>query len=451
MTLEQQDLALATSSKLEITTLRHPQGCCTYLIGDPASREALALDVHLDFVDEVVRRVSDHGWTLRFVVDSHTHADHPSGAARLAAGLGAERVAHSAGEHAGVTLHPADGESLSLGEQRVTVHHAPGHTPDHLVLATEGALFSGDSLFIGSVARTDFLGGDAGTLFDSIQALLAHLSDDVVLYPGHDYDARGTSTIGVERATNPWLAMDRDAFIRELSANPPARPANMDALLDLNRAGIDVEPTISADAAVARIAAGGAGSVIDVRTGIEYDAEHIAGARLIPLDRLFDRIDDVRSAPAPRLLLCRTGARAALARDTLAEHGLGGLAVIEGGIDGYIRAGGVLERGKQAMSLERQVRIAAGSLVLLGLILSWTLHPAFAALSAFVGAGLVLAGLTDWCGMGLFLARAPWNRSTSAELGGAPSACSATAPAACAATPPDRSASDTETRSASGR
>ena len=377
------------------------------------------------------------------MVDSHTHADHPSGSAAVAGLFEATRVAHAAGQHAGVMLHPADGEHLPLGERHVTVRHAPGHTPDHLVLLTDRELFSGDSLFIGGVARTDFLGGDAGTLHDSLHRILADLDDDVVLYPGHDYETRVRSTIGAERAGNPWLKMERNAFIENLTANPPPRPANMDDLLRLNQSGVDIPPAISAEGAAEHVAGGGATTVIDVRTGVEYDGEHIPGSRLIPLDRLIERLDEVRATPAPRLLLCRTGSRAEMARETLAKHDVAGLTVIEGGIEAYVRAGGRVERGRARMSLERQVRIGAGSLVLIGLLLAWLVHPAFALLAAFVGAGQVFAGVTDWCGMGLLLAKAPWNRSASESGGGATAACAASAPSACAATAPPACAAST--------
>lgn len=435
-----------TSSRTDAFTvvqLRHPQGCCTYLVAEPGSREALALDVHLDLVREVAERLRHEGWTLRFVVDSHTHADHPSGAAALARLCGGTRVAHAAGHHVGVTLHPADGETLPLGERHVTVRHTPGHTPDHLALVTHDELFSGDSLFIGGVARTDFLGGDAGTLYDSLQRVLRDLDDDVILYPGHDYEGRGHSTIGAERTGNAWLSMERTAFVESLTANPPPPPANMDDLLRLNREGIDVPRSISAAEAAEHVAAGGARTVIDVRSGVEYDAEHIPGSRLIPLERLAEHLDEVRATPAPRLLLCRTGRRAEAALETLAQRNVGALTVVEGGIEAYTRAGGVLERGRARMSLERQVRIGAGSLVLIGLALATWVHPAFALLAAFVGAGQIFAGLTDWCGMGLLLTRAPWNRSNASSTPGATSgACAANLPAACAATAPASCAAD---------
>jgi rhodanese-related sulfurtransferase len=202
----------------------------------------------------------------------------------------------------------------------------------------------------------------------------------------------------------------------------------MDDLLRLNREGVEIPASISATEAVQHVASGGATSVIDVRAGVEYEGEHVPGSRLVPLDRLEQRIDDVRAAPVPRLLLCRSGGRAELARETLAALHVGGLTVVEGGIEAYARAGGELEKGRAVMSIERQVRVGAGVLVLIGLALGAFVHPAFLLLAAFIGAGQVFAGLTDWCGMGLLLARAPWNRSTSEAAGASPGACAANAP-----------------------
>jgi len=419
----------------------HPQGCRTYLVADPVSKQALALDVHLDLVDDVAERARSEGWKLPYVVDTHTHADHPSGAGTLADRFHSTRIAHELAQHVGVTRHPSDGEILHLGDQPVTVRHARGHTPDHIVLVTDKALFSGDTIHIGGVARTDFLGGDAGQLFDSVHRLLADLADETVLFPGHDYQGRGQSTLGQEKQTNPWLAIsDRDDFVRELTANPPPRPANMDDLLRLNREGIDIPDTVSAEEAVRLVEAGGASSVIDVRTGAEFDAEHVPGARLVPLDKLAQRADEVRATAAPRLLLCRTGSRAAIAKKTLAALHVSGLTVVDGGIEAFRNAGGETEKGRDRMSLERQVRILAGALSLLGVGLGAFVHPGFLALAAFISAGLVFAGVTDWCGMGLLLAKAPWNQSSSENAenaAAAPAACAASAPTAgCAASVP---------------
>jgi len=427
-----------------VVPFAHPQGCCGYLVADPVSKEALALDPHLDFVRDMAERVRTEGWTLRYVVDSHTHADHPSGAGELAAEFGAARLAHEKARHAGVTVPLKDGDRITLGQLDITARHAPGHTPDHLVLIAEGALFSGDSLFIGGVARTDFLGGDAGVLFDTIHALLAALPGKTVLFPGHDYQKHVDSTLDQEKLTNPWLQIaSRDEFVSKLTAHPPPKPANMDDLLRLNREGVNIPATISAGDAARFVASGGASSVIDVRSGAEYAGEHIAGARLIPVDQIEARIDEVRAVPAPRLLLCRSGGRAAMAKKALEKYHVGGLSVVEGGLGAYVGAGGKTVKGKTVISLERQVRIAAGGLVLIGVLTGFFIHPAFLILSGFVGAGLMFAGITDWCGMGLLLAKMPWNRLSAADLAPVPGGtCAASLPGTCAAgAPPSESCS----------
>lgn len=121
------------------------------------------------------------------------------------------------------------------------------------------------------------------------------------------------------------------------------------------------------------------------------------------------------SKDRPVYLICRTGRRAAKAAEKLAAEGFDQGVVVEGGIAAWIAAGLPVERGEaKVISLERQVRIAAGVLVLAGVVLGHFVHPAFIGLSAFVGAGLVFAGISDWCGMALLLAKFPWNKRKTA-------------------------------------
>ena len=148
-------------------------------------------------------------------------------------------------------------------------------------------------------------------------------------------------------------------------------------------------------------------SVIDVRTPLEFSEVHATPAKNIPLDTL-----EPASFPAdkPVYILCQSGQRAGKAAGQLAQAGHPDPIVVEGGTLGWIRAGLPVVRGEKVISLERQVRIAAGSLVLTGFLLGWFLHPYFFFLSGFVGAGLIFAGISGWCGMGLLIAKAPWNR-----------------------------------------
>ena len=154
--------------------------------------------------------------------------------------------------------------------------------------------------------------------------------------------------------------------------------------------------------------------LLDVRTPAEFGGIHASGARNIPLDSIQSRAL-AGPAPLPKeatlCILCEKGGRATVAVGHFLSAGYPSVHVIEGGTQAWVAAGlPVVKGNKSSISIERQVRIGAGSLVLIGVILGFLVNQAFFALSAFIGAGLVFAGITDWCGMGLLLAKAPWNR-----------------------------------------
>ena len=152
--------------------------------------------------------------------------------------------------------------------------------------------------------------------------------------------------------------------------------------------------------------------LIDVRSPIEYRELHVVGARNIPLDEL-DPMALMQARIGSRqetvYVICRSGGRGKQACEKFLAAGYANVANVEGGTLACEQAGLPVVRG-EVISLERQVRIALGSLVLIGAVLGWLLHPVFIGLSVFVGAGMIFAGVTDTCGMGLLLARMPWNR-----------------------------------------
>ncbi len=171
--------------------------------------------------------------------------------------------------------------------------------------------------------------------------------------------------------------------------------------------------TISPRQLAERCPAGSSFDLIDVRTPVEFREVHVDGARNVPLSTLDPAllIQNRRAAVSePIYLLCRSGGRGQQACQKLIQAGFPHVVNVEGGTLACIEAGLPVVRGAPAVSLERQVRIVAGALVLLGTTLGWLVHPAWSGLSAFVGAGLLVAGLTDTCAMGLLLARMPWNQ-----------------------------------------
>ena len=154
--------------------------------------------------------------------------------------------------------------------------------------------------------------------------------------------------------------------------------------------------------------------LVDVRAPAEFRSVHVRCARSIPLDRISaEAVREGRgpNASGPTYVLCKSGQRAKQGAERLAAAG-GGLdpVVIEGGTDACIAAGLEVVSGEGSMSLERQVRIAAGGLVAVGTVLAAAVDPWFWVIPGFVGCGLVFAGVTDTCAMGMMLARLPWNR-----------------------------------------
>lgn len=160
-----------------------------------------------------------------------------------------------------------------------------------------------------------------------------------------------------------------------------------------------------------RVNQGESVNLIDVRTPVEYQEVHVPFARNVPLDRL-DPVEVLagHKQDEPLYVICRSGSRASKACDAITAAGFENVVNVEGGTQAWDAAGLAVQRGKAAMSLERQVRIAAGSIVLIGAVLGYFVNVNLIWLSAFVGGGLVFSGITDTCGMGMLLARMPWNQ-----------------------------------------
>lgn len=157
--------------------------------------------------------------------------------------------------------------------------------------------------------------------------------------------------------------------------------------------------------------------LLDVRTPGEFDSEHIAGAYNVPLDILGEHGPEIRAGVVgPVVLVCRSGQRARKAEEALKAAGMLDLHVLDGGMAAWIAAGQPVRRGASRMSLERQVRIVAGAIAAIGGFLALFVNPLWAIASAFVGSGLVFAGVTNTCTMGLLLAKLPYNRPASCDV-----------------------------------
>ncbi|WP_455389544.1 MBL fold metallo-hydrolase [Petrachloros mirabilis] len=214
----------------------------SYIVGDRDSREAVIIDAVIENVERDLRIINELGLTLAFAVETHIHADHITGASLIKDKTGAKIIygGGAKGVVTGVDQFLSDGEALRFGKTSLTALATPGHTDGCTSYVLPGAVFTGDALFIRGNGRTDFQGGSADKLFDSVRKKLLTLPDDTIVYPGHDYNGRVSSTIGEEKRFNERLnlSIDKTTFVEIMNNRRTPRPAKMDIALPANmRAG----------------------------------------------------------------------------------------------------------------------------------------------------------------------------------------------------------------------
>ena len=251
--------------------LHEDLGCASYVIADGG--EAVVVDPKWE-IEDYLRLAALHGFELRHVLETHTHADHVSGRARLG-------------------LEPFEGDELRVGETRIRAVETPGHRPEHRAFLVDGrALLTGDSLFVGDVARPDLAvepEEGARQLFATIRRLLA-LDDHVEIWPGHiggsmcggaGMDEKPSSTIGRERRENPFCRIeDEDELVRRLCSELVPQPPNFERIVELNRDGPPSEAAPLEPLPPERVRAllDGGALLLDGREPREFDARHLPGA-----------------------------------------------------------------------------------------------------------------------------------------------------------------------------
>jgi glyoxylase-like metal-dependent hydrolase (beta-lactamase superfamily II)/rhodanese-related sulfurtransferase len=342
-------------------------GCASYLIASRQSNEAAIVDPSLA-IEQYEELMAQRAFTLRYVIDTHIHADHVSGARVLAAKYGAELCLHEAARVTYPFRALRDGEELPLGQLRLRVLHTPGHRPELisvLVINPERSpepsmVLTGDSLLVGDVGRPDFGGGDPAAQYDSVTRLL-RLPDWVAVFPGHfegpcgkGMCGRPSTTIGFERLFNPLVRMDRDPFIDHLNEAVPARPLNIMAIEATNRGLVDrpwamltSSPSVP-EVPIEDVQTVALGTVvIDVREPVEYARGHVPRAINVPQADLADRLDEL---PRDRqlVLICQGGYRSLRAAQFLKQMGFDRVASVAGGTAAWVAAGNPVDHGEPA-------------------------------------------------------------------------------------------------------
>lgn len=200
----------------------------SYLVWDTASMEAALIDPVHEQLERDSRLIRELGLTLKYTLETHVHADHITGSGTLRKTFKSIVMVHENSHTRCADVLIKGGDFIPLGSSRIHVLFTPGHTDSDVCYLIPGAVFTGDTLLIRGCGRTDFQSGDAGALFDSITQQLFTLADDTLVYPGHDYSGRFTSTILDERLHNPRAGNNtgRDEFIalmNNLKLDPPRR------------------------------------------------------------------------------------------------------------------------------------------------------------------------------------------------------------------------------------
>ncbi len=323
--------------------------CKTYLAISEATRKAAIIDPVRDKVDRYLAVLAYHSWHLDCIIDTHTHADHRSGAMDLGELAGAPVVMHRLAPAPHVSVHVENGQVIKVGDEEMRVLHTPGHTPDSISLLAKDRVFTGDVLFIHGTGRADFAGGDAGAQFDSIASKLFTLPDETLVFPAHDYRGHTQSSIGEEKHSNPRLAgKTRDQYINLMNNLGLPLPDGIQEALQPNQSDLDAGtlkfPTLSQLNQVRqlsaaelrdRLASSNPPMLIDVREDTEFHGElgHIAGANLIPLKELPERTDSLGDAKSRDIVaICRVGVRSATAAAILTGLGFEHVWNLKGGM-----------------------------------------------------------------------------------------------------------------------
>ncbi len=335
------------------------RGCQSDMLGGPQQCAAILIDPALRQLDRYVGLLAREGLRLRYVVDTHTHADHFSAARQISEDLGVPAVMHLASVAPYADMRLDDGDMLIVGGLRIRAMHTPGHTSDSMCLVLDDRVFTGDTLLIGGTGRTDLPTGDPDALYDSLFDKILKLDPALMVFPAHDYKDRASSTIGQEIADNPRLQKrDRAEFVEMMRCLNLSAPDHMTEALRTNMCGgktVDQllgeaaakVPFMAVDELQARLASRGNDFVIlDVRERAAYDSGHIEGARNLPRGQLELMVDKALPDPTLRIVaVCEFGRVSTLAAATLRELGFARAASLDGGMKRWREAGYPLETG----------------------------------------------------------------------------------------------------------
>ena len=334
-------------------------GCRSYVVGCTATGAAAVIDPALGQIERTAGLLAREGLSLRYVIETHTHADHFTAARMLRHRFGAPIVMHRYAGASDVDMHLDDGHQLVLGELRLKALYTPGHTRDSMCIVVEDLVFTGDTLLIGGTGRTDLPTGDPEALYDSLFGKLLLLPDETRIFPAHDYLGKGSSTIATERDTNRRLQhRERSDFVTMMQSLDMAMPTHLTEALRTNISGGMTVQQLLADAAAATpfmamdeltariVSRPNDFIVLDVRERDAWEKGRIPGAQHLARGQLELKVDDRFPDPDIEILtVCEIGKVSTLAAATLRQLGFRRAIALDGGMKAWREAGNPVEEG----------------------------------------------------------------------------------------------------------
>jgi glyoxylase-like metal-dependent hydrolase (beta-lactamase superfamily II)/rhodanese-related sulfurtransferase len=332
-------------------------GCKSYIVGCDTSHAAVLIDPEISLIDRYIGFASQAGVHVRYVIDTHTHADHFSASRQLGKALSAPVVMSRLSPAPFAEMRLDDGDMLIVGDLRMKAMHTPGHTKDSMCLAVADRVFTGDTLLIGGTGRTDLPSGDPHALYESLFEKVLKLPPETLVFPAHDYKGRSHSTIGAEIADNPRLQKTQRAeFVDMMEKLNLAAPTHLTEALRTNMSGGKSVAQLLAEAS-ARVPfmslaelnerIGGNSrdlAILDIRESDAFQSGHIPGARHLPRGQLELRVNTDLPDPTVRIVTCcEFGKISTLAAATLRELGYGRAAALDGGMRAWREAGYAVE------------------------------------------------------------------------------------------------------------
>ena len=329
----------------------------TYILSDPVSGDALIIDPVDEQIERDLAALRQHGLKLAWTVETHAHADHITSAGQLAEHAGAKTAASAGCGISTAAMQLQHGDVLRFGNEEIRALHTPGHTSGSMSFVWRNNVFTGDTLLIDGCGRCDFQSGDAKAMYYSLTEILFKLPDETVVWPGHDYKGRTSSTIGEEKRGNARVAgKSEEQFVAIMEALNLPRPKRMDEAVPANLTSGMRHDAGGGALMEVRAAAGYAGDVspqlaylwwqagdavlVDVRTDAEREwVGFVPGA--VPLSwkqwpgmAMNEGFAEGLKAAVPEgkkvVLLCRSGVRSVAAAKLATGLGLAAYNILEG-------------------------------------------------------------------------------------------------------------------------